>query len=529
MTALVRRLTRLWPASLAGRVTLLLLGGLTLLHLGSVWVHERALQSAETGTRASRLAERVVAARAAVEALPPEARDRAAHALATPGIDVHWDRVSPVPPGTPTPEGLTPVVAVLGPSALVAWDPKAEPGHRVVGALPVVAGGWIVFSASWLGTAGAPWQGASDLGALLSLLAMAVGIAIASALVVRWITGPLRRLADAADALGRDLRSHPVPADGPSEVRHAAVAFNAMQHRIARLVEDRTEALAAMSHDLRTPLARLRLRAGFLPDGEARERMEADIAEMEGMIGRTLDYLREGRDAEPTRPADLAAIMQTLASDAADAGHDVAYEGPSRAVLPLRPAATKRALSNLLSNALSHGAEPVRLRLRDDGTEVVVEVADAGSGILPADRARAVAPFVQLDPSRGTGGSGLGLAIVSRFAEALGGSLHLDDAPGGGLAARLHLSRKPALTFPRGKVAPERHPSTGGLAMTRIRIPNMTCGGCAKGVAATLRDAVPGAEPAVDLERREVTVAGDPAALVAALRADGWEAEVVPA
>ncbi len=431
---------RPWPSSLAGRVTLLLLGGLTLLHVGSVWVHERALQSVEVGARAARLAERVTAARAAVTSLPEPARDAAAHALSAPGVDVHWDRVPPLPPGTPVPEGLGTVAAALGPGALVAWDPKAEPGHRAVGALAVEAGGWIVFSASWLGTA----SRAADQGALASLVAMAVGIAAASALIVRWITGPLRRLADAADAVGRDLRARPAPADGPVEVRHAAAAFNAMQDRIARLVEDRTEALAGMSHDLRTPLSRLRLRADFLPEGEARERMEADIAEMEGMIARTLDYLREGRDAEPMRPADLAAIMQTLASDAADAGRDVAYEGPSRAVLPLRPAAAKRALSNLLSNALIHGAEPVRLRLHDDGPAVVAMVEDAGPGIPAGERDRAVAPFVQLDTARGTGGSGLGLAIAGRFAEASGGALALAEGPGGGLSARLSLPRASA-------------------------------------------------------------------------------------
>ena len=174
-----------------------------------------------------------------------------------------------------------------------------------------------------------------DASGLASMAAMALGIALASVLVVRWITRPLRRLADAADTIGTDLRARPLPEDGPEEVRHAALAFNAMQGRIRRLVEARTEALAAMSHDLRTPLSRLKLRAGFLPEGEDRARIEADIAEMEAMVARTLDYIREGRDAEPARPADLAAILQTLASDATDAGNEVAYDGPARAVLPL--------------------------------------------------------------------------------------------------------------------------------------------------------------------------------------------------
>jgi signal transduction histidine kinase len=214
-----------------------------------------------------------------------------------------------------------------------------------------------------------------------------------------------------------------------------------MQGRIHRLVEDRTEALAAMSHDLRTPLSRLKLRAGFLPEGEDRSRMEADIAEMEAMVSRTLDYIREGRDAEPAKPADLTAILQTLASDAADAGGDVTYDGPPRVVLPLRRLAAKRALANLVENALRHGAAPVRLSVRDEGARVVVEVADAGQGIAPADRARALEPFVQLDTARGRGGSGLGLAIAARFAEASSGSLALEAAPEGGLLARMVLPR----------------------------------------------------------------------------------------
>lgn len=307
-----------------------------------------------------------------------------------------------------------------------------------MGAVPLQTGGWLTFSAAWIGPHGTTAETGNTLA---SMVAMALGIALASVLVVRWITRPLRRLAEAADGIGRDLRARPLPEDGPEEVRQAAVAFNAMQGRIRRLVEDRTEALAAMSHDLRTPLSRLRLRAGFLTEGEDRARMEGDIAEMEAMVERTLDYIREGRDAEPARPADLAAILETLASDATDMGHDVAYEGPPRVVLPLRRLAAKRACTNLVHNALTHGAPPVRLRVRDEGHRVVVEVTDAGSGIAPGDRARALAPFGQLDAARRKGGSGLGLAIAARFAEASGGLLELDTPPRGGLLVRMVLPR----------------------------------------------------------------------------------------
>lgn len=427
----------IWPKSLAGRIILLMLGGLTLLHLGSMTVHERALQGAESSARIERLAERLSAAAILVATAPEASRDAAAHGLSRPGIELHWDRVAPIPEGA-VPEPLAAAAARLGRGARLAWDAAAEPGHRAVGAVPVEGGGWLVFSATWVGGAST----AQERSAIASMVAMTLGIALASVLVVRWITRPLRRLADAADGIGRDLSDRPLPDDGPSEVQHAVAAFNAMQARIRRLVEDRTEALAAVSHDLRTPLARLRLRAGFLPEGEARTRMETDLVEMEAMIGRTLDYIREGRDAEPARPTDLAAILQTLASDASDAGQDVAYEGPPRAVLPLRRLAAKRALSNLVENAMTHGAPPVRLAIRDDIKQIVVDITDAGPGIAPEDRARALMPFIQLDAARSTGGSGLGLAIAQRFAEASGGTLELvkaSEKPG--LCARLTLPR----------------------------------------------------------------------------------------
>jgi signal transduction histidine kinase len=427
-----------WLDSLAGRIILLLLGGLMMLHLGSLWVHERALHGAEGGARIDRLAERLSAAALAISAAPEAGRDAAAHALSIPGIELHWERASPLAEGA-IPSDLAPTAARLGPGARLAWDPKAALGHQVVGAMPVQAGGWLVFSAAWFGNS----RGPVDLGSLSSMAAMAIGIALASALVVGWITRPLRRLANAADGIGRDLAARPMPTDGPSEVRHAAAAFNAMQERIRLLVEDRTEALAAVSHDLRTPLARLKLRAGFLPESEERTRMENDIIEMETMVARTLDYIREGRDAEPTVSTDLAAILQTLASDALDAGHDVSYQGPPRAVLQLRRLAAKRAFANLLDNAVRHGAPPVRLTIQQAPEALVVEISDAGAGIGPQDRVRALAPFQQLDDARGVSGSGLGLAIAQRFAEASGGTIHLDSAPQGGLLVRVSLPHLP--------------------------------------------------------------------------------------
>lgn len=420
---------RLWPASLAGRTLLVMLGGLTMLHVGSVVIHEHALHGVEMAAVDARHAERIQAARAlAVERDGPE-RDAAVHGLSLPGLQLHW--VQQAPPAAEAPQAtLAELVARLGEGARAG-----QAGDVALGAVPASGGGWIVFSLT-------PHEHprlAVDNGGLFSMLAMAIGIGLVAVPVVRWMTRPLRRLAEAADRVGRDPRPVMLATDGPVEVQHAAIAFNAMQGRIARLIEDRTEALASLSHDLRTPLARLKLRASFLDEGEERTRMEADITEMEAMVSRTLEYFREGRDAEPTVPTNLAAILQTLADDAADAGHDVTYHGPAQAVLPLRRLAAKRAFSNLLNNAFQHGAPPVTITLTATADGWVTDIADAGTGIPPTEFERAVSPFVRLDAARGGSGVGLGLTIAQRFAAGEGGSLTLAQAPAGGLLVRVKL------------------------------------------------------------------------------------------
>lgn len=436
----MRRVLRAIGAdSLAGRTVWLLVGGLGLLHVGSMAVHERALHGAELSAFEVRAADRILAAGALAATRAPSERDATLRAMSLPGLALQWSEDAP--PGTTLPEGAFAELRMrLAEAANAMSAGRGRPEQYLHGAWPVPGGGWVVFQVRDLPSHGLPvsWHD------WLAMGAMAVGILLAAIPIVAWMTGPLRRLAAAADRVGRDPRSVQMATDGPAEVRHAAQAFNRMQSRIARLIEDRTEALAALSHDLRTPLARLRLRAGFLPEGDERMRIEAEVAEMEAMVSGVLDYFREGRDAEPTVPTDLAAILQTLADEAADAGADVRYEGPDRLALALRRVAAKRAFRNLLDNALVHGAPPVVLSLRTDGEWVVAELRDHGRGIAAEDRGRAVQPFTRLDPSRGGRGVGLGLATAARFALAEGGelSLHAPAAGGQGLVVRVALPQQ---------------------------------------------------------------------------------------
>jgi signal transduction histidine kinase len=215
-----------------------------------------------------------------------------------------------------------------------------------------------------------------------------------------------------------------------------------MQGRIDRLIADRTQALAAVSHDLRTPIARLRLRAGFVEDGEAARAIDADLDEMEAMIDSTLAYLRGETESEPRKPADLVAMIETLCDAAADAGAAVTYAGPSQARLVCSPVTLKRAFSNLIDNAVKYGGG-ARVVLQDEGSEIQIRIEDDGPGIPEGDIQTVFEPFRRLETSRnrGTGGSGLGLTIARRAVEQHGGTVHLSNRPAGGLLAFVRLPR----------------------------------------------------------------------------------------
>jgi signal transduction histidine kinase len=252
----------------------------------------------------------------------------------------------------------------------------------------------------------------------------------------------VRVLAEAADRLGRDVNAAPLPEDGPSEIATAAHAFNTMADRIRRYVADRTQMLAAISHDLRTPITRLRLRAEFLEDDEQRRKMLADLDEMERMIAATLAFARDDAAAEPAAALDLAALCRTVLDEAADAHPDlaperIAYEGPERLTVRARPVALKRALANLVINALAYGGSVRILLSPPEGGVVRLRVEDDGPGIPDSELEAVFAPFRRLEGSRNreTGGTGLGLPIARNILRAHGGDVVLRNRLGGGLSA----------------------------------------------------------------------------------------------
>jgi signal transduction histidine kinase len=215
-----------------------------------------------------------------------------------------------------------------------------------------------------------------------------------------------------------------------------------MQERLSRYLRERTATLAAMSHDLKTPLNRLRLRAELLDDGEAKKKIAQDLAEMESMVRATLEFMRGGESAEGPRPIDVNALLESLAADAREMNGSVAVEGAASRPYVVRPQALKRCLGNLLDNALKYG-NSATLRVEDAPERLVIRVRDRGPGIPEAELERVFEPFYRLEGSRSrdTGGTGLGLSIARQIAQLHGGTLSLRNLEDGGLEAVLSLPR----------------------------------------------------------------------------------------
>ena len=275
---------------------------------------------------------------------------------------------------------------------------------------------------------------------LLSMGLMAAAITLIVIFSVRRITRPLRALAGAAEGLGRGQADPPLAEEGPADVRQTIEAFNRMQERLRRFVQDRTRMLAAISHDLRTPITTLRLRAEFIEDPEVRAKVLETLDEMQAMAEATLAFVREDAAREDTRQVDLAALIQSLCDDLADAGKAVSVVEAPKLPYACRPLAMKRALTNVIENAVAYGQRAqVTLLDRREGPEIRIE--DDGPGIPEEQMAQVFEPFVRLEASRSreTGGVGLGLAIARSIVRGHGGDITLANRPEGGLRVTVRL------------------------------------------------------------------------------------------
>lgn len=282
------------------------------------------------------------------------------------------------------------------------------------------------------------------LGLLLDVGVRLAVVVLAAWIAANWIARPIKRLAVATQALGQGLgvtANAPLPDEGPLECREASQGFNRMQAQIVGHLQERDRFVAAVSHDLRTPLTRLRLRAEDLSDPAQQQKFQRDIAEMEATISSTLDYFRGAAVRESLQRLDVQALAESLAQDQQACGHDVQVNGHAGPWLAA-PSALRRGLVNLVDNAVRYGGSAV-IELQEAGDALRLTVRDHGPGIPEAELARVLEPYYRLEASRNrsTGGVGLGLSIAQDIARQHRGTLTLCNAPAGGLLATLTLPR----------------------------------------------------------------------------------------
>lgn len=437
--------------TLTSRLILVLLLSLGIFHLGSIYLYQAGMRYAASLVHEEQLAERLVSIKRSLGEQVPARREDAAHGLSTAALDVHWSEVSLVNdvsittpellafrhkllealPGELTAEQIRLGYADEG----VANSASSYNSHIMLASLQMADKSWVNFAI----TSMAP-SGTHDHGTILSTSLMAVGIILVSLLVVRWFNRPLAKLADAAERLGSNIQALPLAVTGPKEVRQAATAFNNMQAALQQMMRERSLALAAISHDLRTPLTRIRLRAEFIGDTELRDRTERDVVEMQELIDSALDYLRDEQTSLIAQDIDLSVLLQEICAAFKEMGHHVSLS--SFGVAPFRgqPLTLRRAFSNLIDNAIKYGQQ-ADVSLKKEGSSFIITIADQGPGIPEHEHHNVLKPFYRLDASReaGPGGSGLGLSVADMAIKRHGGSLVFTNLPQGGLLQTISL------------------------------------------------------------------------------------------
>jgi signal transduction histidine kinase len=473
---------RFLPKSLFGQTVLILLFGLAVSQLVGAWIYAGAREQAVRAIGGFAAAQRVANLSRLVEEAPADWRSRIVQALNDPTFRVS---LSPQPPDQLPADAEGPAGAIEDyvlqqlpdrPDREVraaVFAPAGQPGDRPfeppfdrrryfgpMGAMGGMGGMmhdmmgpdfgvWRGLQVSvklsdgqWLSFATTLPQGAPAVSwqFVISLATMSAIVLVVSAWAVRRVTAPLGLLSAAADRLGRDVASERLAEAGTIEMQRAAHAFNRMQERLRRLIESRTQMLAALSHDLRTPLTLLRLRTEEVAVPEERDKMLATIGAMDEMIGSTLAFARDEVRAEPRRRVDIAALLASVANDMADAGLPVTMQPAPPLNYECQPGALKRAITNLFDNAVKYGKR-AEASIATAARAIEITIDDDGPGIAEAELPRVFQPFYRVEASRSrdTGGTGLGLAIAQSIVQAHGGELTLANRPGGGLRACIRL------------------------------------------------------------------------------------------
>lgn len=424
-----------WPRTLISRLSLIFLVGLTLAQALSFGVQYYERYETAKNTMLGNLETDVSTSIAILDRLPAEERMSWLKQLDRRNYRYLLDEGSPGTALRDTPIAVTSIKEAIGKDYPMTVTDIPGPIKHFQVHLKLADGSPVTIDVRPSMVPLSPWLPVVLLGQLALMI-------LCAWLAVRIAIRPLTRLAQAVENL--DPNTHPVHLDeqGPTEVAHAAIAFNAMQARIAAYLKERMQLLAAISHDLQTPITRMKLRAELMDDCGDKDKLWNDLGEMEHLVREGVAYARSVHGAtEESRRTDLDSFLDSLVFDYQDMGKDVRLSGKSNAVIHTRPHALRRVLVNLTDNALKFaGAAQLRVE-PEEGESLSVTVMDRGPGIAEEELARVIEPFYRVENSRNrsTGGTGLGLAIAQQLAQALGGTLTLRNREGGGLCAELRL------------------------------------------------------------------------------------------
>lgn len=428
-----------WPRTLASRLSLIFLIGLILAQALSFGAQYYERYQSAKNTMLGNLETDVSTSLAILDRLPADERENWLQRLERANYGYLLNQGSPGTPMAPSdvPIGATSIQDAIGHEYPLTFTDIPGPKKHFQAHLKLKDGSPVTVDVRPKMVPLSPWLPAVLLGQLALMIAC-------TWLAVRIAIRPLSRLAQAVETL--DPNTHAVHLDekGPTEVAHAAKAFNAMRARIAAYLKERMQLLAAISHDLQTPITRMKLRVEFMDDSSEKDKLWNDLSEMEHLVREGVAYARSIHGAtEESRRTDLDSFLDSLVFDYQDMGKDVQLGGKSAAVIDTRPHALRRVLVNLIDNALKFaGAAELWVETKADGS-LSVKVMDRGPGIAEEQLAQVMEPFYRVENSRNrsTGGTGLGLAIAQQLALAIGGSLTLSNRESGGLCAELRLPK----------------------------------------------------------------------------------------
>jgi signal transduction histidine kinase len=466
-------MTRLYPDSLVGWTLVVLVAALSVAQAATIGIITGMRSDTLEAVEHFHSAERIAGIVRIIDAVPPGQRSELLGRVAGDTLAVTWDpapavkqadaaswseslfdevigaalwqtpgRIHRVALGSETSETFSNRMAALRKSSAYGHGTgilhnagTVRRGRIMAASIALADGSWLNFEVPMADPSTTP-----GIGVILEILASGLLIVALSLWAVRRLTQPLAMLARAAEQLGHNVNAAPLPVAGSREMRQAAQVFNAMQARIRRFVAERIGLIAAISHDLRTPLTRLWLRAELADNEQTRVKMKSDLAEMEAMIEATLLFAREEVNAEARLPVDLVSLVESVCDGLPGVAVRRDASVGTRLVYECQPLAIRRCVGNLVSNALKYGGRAeLSLSASTDSIEIVVD--DHGPGIAPADQARVFEPFLRLDTSRSreTGGTGLGLATARLVARNHGGDVTIQNRPDGGLRATLRL------------------------------------------------------------------------------------------